>query len=643
MTNRIFKTLALPLAVLAFALVAPLSLASATPAQAAASSLAPSSHAAAAAPLVRFEAPLNLSGSNIYDPANVLGQGITRIETQIEGLIQRNAQFHVAIIDSYGDLRPEEWNVQTMKESNFGPQTYLLSVSVAEEKYFASASEGSSLTASQVESIASQYAEPQFSSGDIVAGIEAFGAELTNYANSGWGANSSSPTEVSTASTNFTTIAVVVLLLALIGAVVLGLVFFRRGGKSAPSSQTEAGTEGATAAGDGSATAVESGEATKADPAAAAGAGMASPVTATQPEGNAAAQPGLAGGAAEGTAAGGEVAGKMANAAAPADSTSAVKALLEADNALLAAREDLAVSQAQFGQETTANFVTELQRAQGLQWEAFNTAAQAQDEQAWGQVAALSGAIKTSLKAHVDAFARLRHRPSTIESTFQALSQRAGESQQLLDQAGATLAQLHQNYPATSLSLTDADMAAARKLLASGKQGLAAGQAKAGEGDRATAVRYSRGSERAFTQVIFTAQQVNELQGLLANLQAMIQNLQGLLPAGPAQQAAAAALSGQADLEDAFAQVLAALPAPQVSAELAGQLAQLLIQQAGQLRAHISLRRKTLPLAPRQDFASLEQAAQRALAAAPSDPAGAIGALQQAGFLLGGLLGALRA
>lgn len=171
--------------------------------------------------------PLDLSGSQLYDPNGVLGSGIYQVKTSIQSLAAHHMKLYVAILDNYSGYTPEEWNSKTAELSKMGADSYLISLNLTDKQFSASSTSGSALNSAEVNDLATNFASPQFSTQEYASGISSFAQQIVQRAMATPSATETGSTaDAAQASTNRWLIAL--LLAAMVVAVVLAVAIYRR-------------------------------------------------------------------------------------------------------------------------------------------------------------------------------------------------------------------------------------------------------------------------------------------------------------------------------------------------------------------------------------------------------------------------------
>lgn len=184
------------------------------------------STAAEVSTIVPAADPLDLSSSPVYDPDNILGNGIYQVRSSVSAIANNDMYLYVAIVDTYSGFNPTEWNTRTMEASSLPENSYLLSVAVSDHQYSASSTIGSDINSAEVNELAFQIVQPQLDSGDYASAITSFAQQLLQMKLSKE-ANTASP-DTGMTQEGINRWFIVVLILAMVIAVVLAITVYRR-------------------------------------------------------------------------------------------------------------------------------------------------------------------------------------------------------------------------------------------------------------------------------------------------------------------------------------------------------------------------------------------------------------------------------
>lgn len=345
-------------------------------------------------------------------------------------------------------------------------------------------------------------------------------------------------------------------------------------------------------------------------------------------------------------------------------------ALVQADDAITASREELGFATAQFGDDATATFTATVEAAKSKVAEAFAIKQQLDDEipdtaeqrRAWhSQIIQLCQQAEDLLDDNAEAFERLRELEKnapqaleTVRSQRQALDARLAAAPQAMSALAArftpgALATVADN-PAQArdrLALADAHITEAGTALAAGETGPAA-----------FAIRTAEEAVAQTGQLLGAIESLGtDLAAVEQNAAALLTDLEGDLAAAstlpdPTGQLAAVAASTRTRVDQARAQLAATPRDPQsvftsldeantaidsVLAQVrdaaeqtrraAAQLSQKLLQAQTQIRAandYITTRRGAMGATTRTRLAEADAALQQAIALQQSDPAQAL-------------------
>lgn len=341
-------------------------------------------------------------------------------------------------------------------------------------------------------------------------------------------------------------------------------------------------------------------------------------------------------------------------------------ALVQADDAITASRQEVGFAVAQYGEDSTAAFTQVVEAAQAKIAEAFALKQQIDDEvpdsaeqrRAWHiQIIQLCDAADDLLDENVEAFEELRKLEAEAPQALERLTLRRAAAQETLATAPAALAVLAQSYDSATLatvaenptqaqqrlSLADSEMAEATQLIAAGKNGEAAFAIRTAE----VAVQQSEELTSAVTTLGANLEAVEE------HARALITELEGDLAAAaavPDTEAQLAPLiartrtnidSAQASLQApqrnpqqvletldaANAQIDAALGQAREASELAQRAQRTLQQRLTQAQAQISAandfittRRGAIGATARTRLAEANAAYSEAVASQATDP-----------------------
>lgn len=452
----------------------------------------------------------NLSSQMVFDPAGVIGQQAPLVNQQVTALAQRGIYLYVAIIPSYNDLAPQDWNKQTLSASSAPVGSYILSFATQDRKYGATTTQGSSLPASEVSSLADQYAAPGFADGKIGDAVLSFAQQL---ALSTAPASTNADSEEGSASLGSALPVILFFVIVTIASILLGIFVYRRG--SAPSKDEKAKeAKLVPQASPKAAEPIASTADTKTDvdvapvePVSATSVAL-TPQTLTEQKEAETLDPTQS--KLESPAEAAEQSTKVEPVSSAdskvaqepvelAENLDASSYLAQVDATLAGFSEDLAMSQKQFGHGATKDFAQALNTARLGQIQAWSELGDAQEPADAKLVEAGKSRIN-AVASFVDSFTKMRHRPSSLASSIKDLSDQCGRIGQDLT-AGKALAQNTLSiYPKAQVKAVARDLARAQKLLVSAKNALENANNVNESGDSSKALRYVRGSERAIFQ-----------------------------------------------------------------------------------------------------------------------------------------------
>ena len=252
--------------------------------------------------------------------------------------------------------------------------------------------------------------------------------------------------------------------------------------------------------------------------------------------------------------------------------TRAGSGLVEADDTVRSAAEELSYAQAQFGLTATDSFQEALTRAQGHVMRSFELRKLLDDEipetepqqrAMLTEIIQRCDAAEMEIAAQEKEFSSRRGIESNLPTSLAETQQRANETEQAIAAARTLLVTLEATYPASSLTSVSQAPQQAEKLLAAGRQALAQAQTSADAGQAPTAVEQVRIAQGSIAQAGQVAAQVSQARERLST-------------AGTDLQKAIASISSDlVDAERLSAQVPAQVLQPAVtnarSAVAAGQ------------------------------------------------------------------------
>ncbi|GAB3600849.1 hypothetical protein GCM10027408_30040 [Microbacterium tumbae] len=350
--------------------------------------------------------------------------------------------------------------------------------------------------------------------------------------------------------------------------------------------------------------------------------------------------------------------------------TQAGGALVAADDAVTASKEELGFAVAQFGDDSTTAFADVVEQAKAKLSEAFALKQQLDDEvpdtaeqrRAWHiQIIQLCDAADDLLEANAEEFAQLRKLAAEAPQALERLRTRRVQSQQIIAAAPGALASLAQTYDAAALStvaenatqaqdrlaLADREIAEAETALAANATGEAAFSIRTAEqalaqGEQLTAAVATLGADLAKIEDqakaliaeleadLAAAAQLPDPQGQLASViagtRAQVSDGQAALQTSPRnpQRALDALAAANAQIDGIVAQVRDALALAQRNAQL---LQQRITQAQAQISAadqFITTRRGGIGATARTRLAEAQAALSQAIALQATDPTQAL-------------------
>lgn len=629
---------------------------------------------AQASPVIQPAAdPLDISSNQIYDPDNKLGDdGIYQVKSSIEAAKNFNMSVYIAIVPDFGELSPREWNEKTMQLSHLEANSYLLSIAYNPNEdgageIAASSTAGSAINSAQAGDRAMQVLPYQLSNGEYASGVSSFVQQLMDLAMSA-SSGAAAPadnTDVSGRSTNNWFI--LMLILAMLVAVALAIAIYRRNSYNTAAKPQDAVDFDAVESADHDSE-FESSETLA--PGAAAGTipptnaeqpfvtpdvveaapqavpadvyAAAPPVEQIQPEAPVYPEPEM-------------LFDEAAAAESEANFERGLKALKDLNESIFAATEDLHASVEAFGEVETRNFAATLEfsREQAnalLNWLAGADLVSSEEA---GQVEDSARQVKQALSPEVLAFTKRRHNPDQVGASLNRLAASWNRARKSLAQVETVEKQLEIDYPQANLGHASANLNQSKRLLKAAYKGILSGQKCLKEGDAKTAIRYTRGSERAVTQTEFALEHITKLSAFLSEttehlstmLETLDENVQTIRTYDPdangqeiaitlrTMEKARQALAGQGDPIEALSK-LCGLQANLFNVYGTSVLAQELAQLQAQfpprlaweqqhlelLRTNIMLRRKNIDPQIELELSRCEQLIAQAREKLPQEP-----------------------
>lgn len=483
--------------------------------------------------------PLDISSNQIYDPDNKLGDdGIYQVKSSIEAAKNFNMSVYIVIVPDFGELSPREWNEKTMQLSHLEANSYLLSIAYNPDEngsgeIAASSTAGSAINSAQAGDRAMQVLPYQLSNGEYASGVSSFVQQLMDLAMSA-GSGSAAPagdTDVSGRSTSNWFI--LMLILAMLVAVALAIAIYRRNSyntaakphgtvdfdavESADHDSEFEGNE-AFASGEPAETQLQANAAQPIPPigtpdfvAAAPGAVPAdvyeagAPLEDNQPEAPVYPEPEM-------------LFDEAAAAENEANFERGLSALNDLNNSIFAATEDLHASVQAFGETETSSFAATLESSRDQANALMNWLAGADvvNREEAGQLEDSARQVKQALSAEVLEFTKRRHNPDQVGASLNRLAASWNRARKSLAQVETVEKQLEIDYPQANLGHASANLNQSKRLLKAAYKGILSGQKCLKEGDAKTAIRYTRGSERAVTQTEFALEHITKLSAFLS-------------------------------------------------------------------------------------------------------------------------------
>ncbi len=411
--------------------------------------------------VAQAEDPLDVPGQ-IYDSADVLSGDEADIEDALQGLAdERSLQLFVAFVDTFegaGDNSGAEWAEATFAASGMGGDDVLLAVAVQDRKYGTYTSPDSGLTRDQVLAVENDFVLPQLAdddwSGAAIAAAEGFAQTDELDPDNAGGDDGAADTDEEGGLGTGISFGFPWFFAVPIIGFGLALFFNWRGNRAA---RGGSGVKPNTASRD---------------------AGM--PTQQLQAK--------------------------------------AAEALVELDNALRSADEELAFAQAQFGEQRTQRFTQVLTEARTQSQEAFRIRAELDDAEPepepvmrtmLTQIIEIATAADAALAAHTQEFADLRSLEARVPQFLEELSARIPEVNRRLPAAEQQLRGLAARYPAHALGTVRANVEQAERLVDSADGFVEAGQVSVERHDRSSAVAAARACEESLAQATRLLDQID--------------------------------------------------------------------------------------------------------------------------------------
>lgn len=204
----------------------------------------------------------------------------------------------------------------------------------------------------------------------------------------------------------------------------------------------------------------------------------------------------------------------------------AAAGLVDLDNALRGAQDELAFAEAQFGQQRTEAFRTVLAQAKERSQEAFrirqqlddsNKEAEPVERSMLAQIVSLCTSAINTLSEHTEEFAKMRSLQDTVPQFLEELSGRAQEVRDRLPVADQQINGLAARFPAQALQTVRSHRAQAEQLVTSADGFVDAGRESLQRDDRPSAVAAARAAEEALGQAVRLLDAVGSADNDLAN------------------------------------------------------------------------------------------------------------------------------
>lgn len=495
------------------------------------------------------EAPISMSDRHIYDPQNLLGQDIYRVEAAIQGARDKSLDVYIALVDSFSGYAPSEWTSRTLQLSDLPGDSYILAIAVQDKQYYAASTQGSRIATSTVSDLATSLIAPQLSSEDFAAVSSSFIEGLLQNLSGSLSAQASPDSDSSSGSTSRWFF--VILLGAMIAAVALAVALYRRAsgpnradeevdfdaldaqdqvvekepGPALPEG-TLAGSE--TAAVHDTYTAdlepqnLEPQNPEPFIPASTVVTEVDSPV-----EYQAVAYATPVRDRVEDEA--------VADAAMPAldeaDYERCVAALHELGGVIFNAEEDVVATETALGTEAAQQFRDQLEAAR----HAYRSLANLIDNetgtlhQQADYIVTAAQQAKRNLTVEMVNAAKLRHDPAQVMTSLNRLTKAWNQARRELGESNQVAANLYQMYAGEQLEHIKANLNHAKILMQAAYRAIVAGQEHAKNGENDQALKYLRGAERAMVQSTQISQGISQMHEFLELSRQEIAYLQQVL------------------------------------------------------------------------------------------------------------------
>ncbi|MDD7541353.1 MAG: hypothetical protein SPK50_01705 [Mobiluncus porci] len=460
--------------------------------------------------LVPAADPLDLSGSQIYDPGNVLGTGLYQVKSSVQSAESRDMKLYVAIVDNYSGFDPAEWNSRTMKLTNMGPNSYLISLNVSDKQFSATSTTGSVLNSAQVNDLAMQVGASQFSAGEFASGISSFAQQLLQMSMSTASADAQAPAaNAAQSATNRWLI--VMLVAAMIVTVVLAVAVYRRNTVGVSSKNPQVDFDAVERADRNNELDTDESLLQLTDDYPAPEPAPEPELEAPQPEPT----PSAPAVQAE------EVSTTPATAQNEANYDKVLQELTDLTSLVFNSTEDLRSSELLLGATAVAPFANAVNSAQSRAAVLLAELAGADGLLTEARASEMTSEIaesKDQLSKEVSVFTKERHNPAEVTKTLNRIATQWNDTRQELASAQAAVKKIHESYSAAPLGHSQENLTQATRLLKASYKGVLTGQEKAKAGDKKLASRYARGAERAITQASLASKHVTNLESFLGRI-----------------------------------------------------------------------------------------------------------------------------
>lgn len=444
--------------------------------------------------------PLDLSNSQIYDPSNALESGIYQVQASVQSLETHDIKLYVAVLDNYSDYSPEEWNKKTIELTNMKPNSYLISLNLADKQFSASATSGSTLTSSEVNELALNFAAPQFSTGEFASGISSFAQQLIQRTMA-VPSQDKNPAPAGATQTATNRWLIVTLLAAMVVAVVLAIAIYRR--NSVPTANKklqnfkEAAQQPHSEEPNSANYELETGDSTlKTSSPTDIGSNLNSNVEDEI-----------------------EVATESSNVSEQElNYASALDQITKLEITYWSAQEDLSSTELLLGTPGAADFAAALNDTK-IHIEALLAELAGSDgamhTSRFNEMTVEISRLQQNLSLLVSQCTKMRHQPGKIKQDLDQLAVFWNRTRQSFKTVQAAQQQISNTYATSLIEHSKANLQQIIRLLKASHKGILAGQQSAKAGDESTASRYARGAERAMVQAGLAANNIQKLEAYL--------------------------------------------------------------------------------------------------------------------------------